>query len=222
MKPVIIVGNSITAQVLYSLIKEDDRYKVECFAADEKFISSNKFLNLKIIDINEISKLYDMSEVKIILAVGYNNINQDREALFKRLLGLGFSIETYIHKNASVHADRIGAGCIILPGAVVDPCCKIGSNSVIWSNVVCAHHSDVGNNCWLATGAILSGESTIKKNTFLGVSSIILNKVIVAEYNIIGAGAMIMKNTKPNEVYLSKAGEKIPFNSKEYAKVYGY
>ena len=222
MQSVIIVGNSLMSEVLHTLIKNDKRYKVECFAVDSRFITVNTFLGLKVIDVSEISKKYDKSKVKLLIAMGYKNMNRNREEVFKRLLALGFDIETYIHKDASVHTDKIGVGSIILPGAVIDPGCEIGRNTIIWSNVTCSHHSIIGNNCWASAGTILSGESTIRKNTFLGVGSIILNKVIVAEYNIIGAGAVIMKNTKDEEVYLAKGGQKIPFNSMEYSREYGY
>ena len=222
MKSVIIIGNSITAEVLYNLIKEDDRYKVKCFAVDREFMSGNKFQGLKVVDINDIPQLFNNTEVKIIIAVGYNNVNQDREVIYSRLRDLNFEIETYIHQDALVHTKDIGNGCIILPGSVVDPCCKIGENTVIWSNVICAHHTIIEDNCWVASGSILSGQTKIGKNTFICVGAIIVNEVNIGEYNIIGAGSLITKNTGDNEVYLTKAGERIPFDSFNYAKVYGY
>ena len=222
MQSVIIIGNSIMAEVLYSLIKDDDRYKVECFAVDREFISEDKFQGLKVVDIEVIPSLFDKSKVSVILAVGYQNLNQNRETIYSRIIDLGFEIETYIHQDAMVHSKDIGNGCIFLPGAIVDPCCKIGKNTVIWSNVICAHHSIVGDNCWIASGSVLSAEVKVGNNTFIGVGAVIVNKVVVGEYNIIGAGALITQSTNAEEVYLTKAGEKIPFNSKEYAKVYGY
>ena len=222
MQSVIIIGNSITAEVLHSLIREDERYKVECFAVDKEFISEDKFQGLKVVDIEDIPSLFDKSKIKIILAVGYKNINQNRETIYNKVIDSGFAIETYIHQDAMVHSKNIGNGCIFLPGASVDPCCTIGNNTVIWSNVVCAHHAVIDDNCWIASGSILSGEVKVGNNTFIGVGAIIVNKVIIGEYNIIGAGALITKNTNANEVYLTKSGEKIPFNSKDYAKVYGF
>jgi len=222
MESVIIIGNSITAEVLYSLIRSDERYNVECFAVDNEFITEDKFQGLRVVDIEDIPNLFDKSKIKIILAVGYSNINQNREAIYKKIIDLDFEIETYIHHDAKVHSKDIGRGCVFLPGAIVDPCCTIGENTVIWSNVICAHHSIIGDNCWIASGSILSGEVKVGNNTFIGVGAVIVNKVVLGAYNIIGAGALITKNTNENEVYLTKAGEKIPFNSNEYAKVYGF
>lgn len=222
MQSVVIVGNSITAEVVYDLIKKDKRYKVECFAADKQFINERRFYNLDIVEIDQLIGLFDISKIKIIMAIGYNNLNQDRELIYKRITKYGFQFETYIHHDAKVYSKNIGDGCLILPGAIVDPFCKIGNNVVIWSNAICAHHSKVRNNCWIASGSILSGEVKIGLNTFLGVGCTIVNRVEVGNYNIIGAGATISKCTKPHEVYLTKSGEKIPFNSKEYSKAYGY
>ena len=42
VQPVVIIGNSITAEVVYDLIKKDERYKVECFAVDKQYINELK------------------------------------------------------------------------------------------------------------------------------------------------------------------------------------
>jgi len=222
VQSIIILGNSITAEVVYGFVKKDERFKIECFAVDKQFINGNRFQNLEVVEIDRIPSLFDKTKTKIIMAVGYKNLNQNRELIYNRVTKYGFQIETYIHRNAKVHSKMIGNGCIILPGAVVDPFCRIGDNVVIWSNAICSHHSVIGNNCWVAAGSILSGEVKIGNNTFLGVGSIIVNNVEVGDYNIIGAGAIITKCTNANEVYLTKSGEKIPFSSQEYSKVYGY
>ena len=222
MQSVVIIGNSITAEVVYDLIKKDERYKVECFSVDKQYINQKRFHDLETIEIDRLTNVFDKSNIKIIVATGYSNLNKNRELIFQRIIKYGFQIETYIHPDAKVHSKNIGNGCLIFPGAIVDPFCKIGNNVVIWSNAICAHHSVVGNNCWIASGSILSGEVKIGHNTFLGVGSTIVNKVEVGSYNIIGAGATITKCTNAYEVYLTKSGEKIPFNSKEYSKAYGY
>ena len=66
MKSVIIIGNSITAEVLYSLIRADERYNVECFAVDSEFITEDKCQGLSVVDIEDIPNLFDKSKIKII------------------------------------------------------------------------------------------------------------------------------------------------------------
>jgi sugar O-acyltransferase (sialic acid O-acetyltransferase NeuD family) len=221
MQPTIIVGNSITAEILYDLIKDDNRYQIEAFSVDEEFITEKKFLGLDVIPLEKLAFLYNTSTFKIIVAVGYGNINKNREMLFHRVSNFGFEPITYVHNDAKVFSKEIGKGSIIMPGAVIEPYTKIGANAVIWSNCTIAHHAVIEENCWIASGTVVSGEAKIGRNTFIGVNSTIVNKVIVSEYNIIGANTLISKNTKPNEVYLARSGEKLRLNSQEYTKFYG-
>ncbi|MCP4370161.1 MAG: acetyltransferase [Deltaproteobacteria bacterium] len=221
MQPTIMIGNSITAEILYDLIKDDSRYQVEAFSVDEEFITEKKLLGLDVIALENLASMYDTLIYKIIIAVGYGNINRNREALFHKVNNFGFETITYVHQDAKIFSKELGKGSIIMPGAVLEPYTKIGANTVIWSNCTIAHHAVIEENCWIASGSVVSGEARIGKNTFMGVNSTIVNKVTVSEYNIIGAHTLVSKNTKPNEVYLARSGEKHRFNSQEYTKFYG-
>ncbi len=220
MQPTIIVGNSITAEILFDLIKDDNRYQIEAFSVDQEFITEKNLLGLDVIALENLVSMYDTSTYKIIVAIGYGNINRNREALFHKVNNFGFETIAYVHKDAKVFSKEIGKGSIIMPGAVIEPYTKIGVNTVIWSNCTIAHHAVIEENCWIASGSVVSGEARIGKNTFMGVNSTIVNKVTVSEHNIIGANTLVSRNTKPNEVYLARSGEKHRFNSQEFIKFY--
>ena len=64
MQSVIVIGNSITAEVLYSLVREDERYNVECFAVDRQFITEDKFQGLGVVDIEDIPSLFDKTATR--------------------------------------------------------------------------------------------------------------------------------------------------------------
>ena len=222
MQKVIIAGNGITAEIIYDYIKNDNRYEVSAFCADKEYINKNKLLNLDVIDIETIKDNYSINDYKVIIALGYNNTNQDRMNVFNRIMDFGYSVETYIHPDAKIYTDKkIGTGSIILPGAVVEPFACIGSNTVVWANALVAHHAVINDHCWIASGTVIAGQAEVKSNCFLGVNSTIVNKVVLEEYNIVGANTMILKNTKPKEVYLSRGGEKHRFNSDDYSKYFG-
>ena len=84
MQSVVIIGNSITTEVVYDLIKKDKRYKVECFAVDKKYINEKRFYDLDIIEIDRLTSVFDKTKIKVLVATGYNNLNKDRELIFKR------------------------------------------------------------------------------------------------------------------------------------------
>ncbi len=222
MQKIIIIGNSIAAEILYGYLKEDHRYTVLAFSVDKKYITDTKLFDLDIIDLNKLKDIYSVDEYKVVLGMGYNNINKDREKIFKKIKTLGYTVETYIHKDAKIFNDNnIGEGSIVLANSIVEPYATIGKNSVIWANCTIAHHSIIEDNCWIASGTVIAGEARIKSNCFLGVNSTIVNKIILEVFNIIGAHALVSKSTKPNEVYLSRSAEKHRFESADYAKYFG-
>ena len=218
---IIIVGNSISAEITFELIKNDSRYEVLCFISDSEFIKENTFCGLNVVDTTKLKDLYNPKEVKLVMAVGYRGLNKIRAELFNKLKEQGFTFETYIHQDAKVYnSDKIGEGSFIMPNAVIEPFTKIGKNSVIWSNTTIGHHSEVGDNCWIAASSVLAGNVSIKDFSFLGVGVVVSYSVVIEKSNIIGAGANITRCTKENEVFLSRSGEKHRFDSENYAKFY--
>jgi sugar O-acyltransferase (sialic acid O-acetyltransferase NeuD family) len=223
MQKVLIAGNSISAEIIFSYIKLDTRYEVIGFTVDANFITEKELFGLQVIPIDQIQSLYpaNNSNIKVVMAIGYKNLNRTRENIFFRLKEFGYQIETYIHPDARVYnGGIIGEGSVVLANTVIEPYSKIGVNSVIWANCTIGHHSKVEDHCWIASGTVLAGEANVKNNCFLGVNVTIANQVIIEEGNVIGGSTFITKSTKGNEVYLSRNGEKHRFDSENYMKYF--
>ncbi|RUR08741.1 acetyltransferase [Legionella sp. km772] len=222
MKKVILAGNAITAEILYNYLLQDKRYQVMGLTVDDEYAAQGGIKELETIPFSQVAATYKPETHQIIMAMGYNDINQTRESMFFRLKNLGYHIETYIHPDAKIYTQYpIGEGSVIMPSAVVEPHVRVGVNSMIWVNVTLAHHSQVEDHCWLASGAVISGSAQIKRNVFIGVNATITNEIIVNEYCIIGAGALITKNTKASSVHLARSGEELRYSSQDYVKFFG-
>ena len=222
MKKVILVGNAITANILYEYLKNDDRYDVIGLTVDDEFLSQGGIEGLKSVGLSELNSTFPPSSCNVVMAIGYNDLNRVRESLFTRLHEKGYEIESYIHPDACVYTDHpLGEGCVVLPGAVIEPYAKIGDNTMIWCNVTVAHHSSIDENCWIAAGSVISGEAKVLRNTFLGVNATVVNTVTVGEYNIVGANALITKDTKSNSVNLARSAEPFRYSADEYVKFFG-
>lgn len=222
MKNIVLAGNAITAEILYSYLKHDKRYKLIGLTVDDEYLQENEKINLPLIGSSKIHNKYSPDECSIIMAMGYHDLNRSRESMFCRLKDMGYMIETYIHPEAVVHSETPpGEGSVILPSAVIEPYVKVGENSMIWSNATLAHHSEVEDHCWIATGTVLSGQARVSRNSFIGVNATVVNEVVIGEHNIIGAAAMVSKNTKPNTVHLSRSAEPFRGSSDDYVKFFG-
>jgi sugar O-acyltransferase (sialic acid O-acetyltransferase NeuD family) len=219
---VILAGNAITAEIIYSYLKNDKRYEIVATTVDDEYVEHNRLQNIPCIGISNLMTNYKPDEVGIIMAMGYNDLNRVRESFYNRLHDDGYEILTYIHEDAQVYTENsIGKGVVILPGAVIEPHVTVGNNTMIWCNSTLAHHSIVEENCWIATGTVLSGQAKINRNSFVGVNATIVNEVEVGAFNIIGAAALISKNTKPNTVHLSRTAEIFRCSAEEYIKFFG-
>lgn len=222
MQKIIIAGNTLSAEILFSYLKQDSRFDVVAFTVDRPFISESSLHGLPVIATDEIaSKMPPSGEVKLLMGVGYSNLNRNRQNLFVKLKELGYSFETYIHPTARIfNGGCIGEASVVLANTVVEPFSTIGANSVVWANCTVGHHSKVQDHCWVASGTVIAGEATVKNNSFLGVNVTIANKVVVEELNVIGGSTFISKDTKPNEVWLSRQGEKHRFDSQNYSNFF--
>jgi sugar O-acyltransferase (sialic acid O-acetyltransferase NeuD family) len=222
MKKIILAGNAITADILYSYISADSRYEVIGLTVDDEFLSQGCIDEIPSAGLSQLHETFPPHSCSVVMAVGYNDLNRVRESLFLRLKDMGYSIETYVHPDARVYSEHpLGEGCVVLPAAVIETHVQVGANTMIWCNVTLAHHSSVAENCWVATGTVLSGHAKVSRNSFVGVNATVVNEVTVGEYNIIGAAALITKDTRPHSVHLARSAELFRYSSEDYVKYFG-
>jgi sugar O-acyltransferase (sialic acid O-acetyltransferase NeuD family) len=222
MKKILLAGNAITAEILFAYLRRDARYEVKGFTVDDEFVGEGGLGDYRTVGLSEAISAFSPDTHRVIMAMGYNDLNRSRETMFGRLRVLGYGIETYIHPDARVYTDQpLGEGSVVLPGAVIEPHARVGANTMIWSNVTLAHHSSVDDHCWLAAGTVVSGQAEVLRNTFLGVNSTVVNAVTVGEFNIVGANALISRDTKPLSVHLARSAEPFRYSSEDYVKHFG-
>jgi sugar O-acyltransferase (sialic acid O-acetyltransferase NeuD family) len=203
-------------------LRQDARYEVAGFTVDDEFAAQGDIGGYRTVGLSEAVSAFSPDTHSVIMAMGYNDLNRTREAMFDRLRAMSYAMETYIHPDARVYTDHpVGEGSVVLPGAVVEPHARVGANTMVWSNVTLAHHSSVDDHCWVAAGTVVSGQAKVLRNTFLGVSCTVVNAVTVGEFNVVGAGALISRDTKPHSVHLARSAEPFRYSSEDYVKHFG-
>jgi sugar O-acyltransferase (sialic acid O-acetyltransferase NeuD family) len=216
---IVLAGNAITAQILHSYLAADARYRVVGITVDDEFVSKGSVGGFEAVPLSRLASAFPAGDCRVLMAIGYANLNRVRESVFDRLKGMGYAIETYVHPEARVHSQiPLGEGCVVLPGAVIEPHVSVGADAMVWANVTLAHHCSVAEHCWIASGTVVSGQAKILRNAFVGVNATIVNGVTVGEYNIIGAAALVSKDTKPHSVHLARSAEPLRYSSGDYAK----
>ncbi len=196
MDKVIIFGTSIFSLVTYQTIVQEGLAEVVGFTLNEKYIQGTKLEGLNVYPFEYLSDGFQIEDCKILIAVGYKKMNDNRKAVYEKCKELGYNIYTLISKRAIVYTSEIGEGSIILPTAFVGPYVSIGKSVILWNNVSVCHHNRIGDFTHIAGGTIIGGETNIGSNCFIGMNCTVKNGIEVGDRTFIGANSYMSQNTE--------------------------
>jgi sugar O-acyltransferase (sialic acid O-acetyltransferase NeuD family) len=215
MQNLIIYGAGKIASIVYHYLKST--FKVRAFTVDHQFILANTLFDLPVIPFDSINKSHPPHTYKMIIAVGYHDMNNLKAKKYLEAKEKGYDFVSYVDNDVKKFDDvTIGENCIILDNTTIQPFVEIGNNSVIWSNVTIAHGVKIGDNCWIASGAVVAGDTVIKSNCFIGINATIGHNVTIGEANYIGANSTVCKNTSTGDVYIAEQATKFRLNSDQF------
>lgn len=220
-KRVAVAGSGKSAEVILAHLADDDRFEATVVVADmlPQAGKAREFNGLPVMSPEQFVEQGGLKTVGVFMAVGYRDLNRNREHFYRRLLAKGLNFLSYVHPSAVVSSSAtLGRGSIVLAGSVVEPFARVGENSVIWTNCTVAHHAVIGDHCWIAAGTIISGHTEICHNCFVGVGCTVTNRVTVREFSILGAGVTVTRDVSPSAVLLEKSSDQINFSSERYGR----
>lgn len=217
---IIIFGNGPFAEIVHYYLKNDSKYEVVAFTADEDFISENKFQNLPVIPFDKIENKFPPMEYKMFIGIGYMKINKIRADRYVQAKKKGYSFISYINSKSVISKNvKIGENCFILENQTIQPFVEIGNNVIIWSGNHIGHHSQIQDHCFIASHVVISGHVKIGKYSFLGVNSTMRDGITIAPRCVIGAGALILENTLEKGVYSSEKAKKLSITSDKLKEI---
>ena len=148
-------------------------------------------------DLPELRKQFKNS----LITVGQIQSATTRVRLFTVLSDLHFHLPVIVSPQAHVSShSRVGAGTIIMHGAIVNANAVIGKNCIINNKALIEHDAVVGDHCHIATGAIVNGKVNIGSENFIGSGAVTKQSISIGERCVIGAGAVIKTNVEANRV----------------------
>ena len=205
----LIVGNSVYAAMLNDYLRNDGRYEVAGFTVEKEYIGNGMFERLKVIPYEAIDEEFNPNEYRLMLGVGYSEMNDIKEHLFKIYHKKGYLFETYIHPSAVIPADlKMGEGNIFFEGVIVQRGSVIGDGNVFFSRTLIAHGCNIGNfNSF--SFASLAGNVTVKNKCFMGMGAIVGEQVTIEDRVFIGANAYVNENIKQGRAVLGEKGKSV-------------
>lgn len=114
----------------------------------------------------------------------------------------GFTLPTIISPTAHVsrHA-TIGAGTIVMHGAIVNAGAKIGNNCIINTHALVEHDAIVADHCHISTGVILNGQVQVNTGCFVGSGSVIKEGLQIGAGSVIGMALAVRHNLPEQSRY---------------------
>jgi sugar O-acyltransferase (sialic acid O-acetyltransferase NeuD family) len=128
----------------------------------------------------------------ILVGIGNCSIRWQKHQLLKTA---GAPLITLIHPHAYISPTvDIGAGTVVMAGAVVNVDTMIGDACIVNTASSVDHDCIIGHAVHIAPGVHLSGNITIGKGSWLGVGAIVRQGIQIGSDVMVGAGAVVVKS----------------------------
>ena len=189
----VIVGSGGHAKVCIDIARRSGEYEVAGLLDDDPDQIGKIILGLKVMGGREcFEELIRDGVTHGFCAIGHNAFRQD---ISMHLLDAGFILPVLKHPLAAVAQDVvIGAGTVIVAGAVVNPDSKIGSACLINTSCTVDHDNELGDAVHISPGAHLGGGVTVGDRTQVGIGASVLPNVKIGKDVIIGGGAAVVRD----------------------------
>lgn len=143
----------------------------------------------------------------IFIAIGSN---YTRKRMLEQLEEKRASIPVLIHPSAVIgEMVEIDSGSVVMAGAVINSCSKIGKGCIINTSSSIDHDNQIDDFVHLSPGVHLAGTVRIGQGSWLGAGSVVINNVTICDNCTIGAGATVIKDITVSGTYAGVPANKI-------------
>ena len=191
---IVIVGAGGHAKVVADILIQSNRV-VAGFLDDNVDLHGEKILGLPIL--GSISDWALFSPTGLIVGIGNNRV---RNAIVEQL---GNTVDHLwipaVHPKAIIATNvSIGAGTVVMAGAIVNPDTHIGQHVIVNTGATIDHDCQIADYVHIAPGVNLTGGITIGQGTLIGAGATIIPYKTIGSFCTIGAGAAVIKDIPDN------------------------
>lgn len=130
-----------------------------------------------------------------LVTIGQIKTPEARMRLFEVLYRHGRVVPAVVSPRAYVsrHA-TVGAGSIVMHGAVINAGASIGQNCIVNSQALIEHDSTVADHCHVSTGAKVNSGVRIGAGTFVGSNASVRQGVTIGARCVIGMAQVVLSD----------------------------
>jgi sugar O-acyltransferase (sialic acid O-acetyltransferase NeuD family) len=194
--PVIILGAGGHAKVLIEALRTSNVSIAGITDADVARLNSS-VMGVPVLGNDSMIDRHRPDSILLVNGVGSVNLPRVRTALFERFKGRGFSFAIVRHASAVIASDTVlGEGAQVMAGAVIQPGCRIGMDTIVNTNATIDHDCEIGNHAHVAPGVTLSGGVRVGVGTHVGTGATVIQGIVIGKNCLVAAGAVVTTNVR--------------------------
>lgn len=200
----LIIGAGGHGRVVADIAQRMNKWQTISFLDDDESLKSS--MGLDVIG-NSADVFKYLNHYDIFVAIGNNAI---REKIQVKLETKGASIPVLVHPNAVI-SDKVmlGGGTVVMAGAVINCCTKIGKGCIINTGATIDHDNIIEDYAHVSPGVHTAGTVRIGKGTWLGIGSVISNNINITDWCKVGAGAVVIESINENGTFIGVPARRI-------------
>lgn len=217
-KPLLIFGAGKIGEAVSYYFNRDSDYDIVAYVVDDAFVVKDSFLDKPLIKLSEVLEKYPIEKYTAFIATGYQGINSLRTSKYEHFKNLGYNFASYV--SPYVKGDfTYGENTIIMDGAIIQPCAKLGNNVFIWGGAMIGHHAEIKDHCWLTGGCLIGGITILGESTFVGLGAAIGNEIVIGKKCMIGAQTLITKSIEDKKVLIKEPTKPHRLNADQFERM---
>ncbi len=191
-RPVIVLGAGGHAKVVIDALKTAETEILGAVDPDQATHGTN-ILGVDVLGADDVVLEYAFDAIGLINGVGSTEPSNRRIDLYRHFKDAGYAFANVIHPSAVIGGDvEMADGVQIMAGAVVQPGCRIGANTIINSRASVDHDCVIGDHVHIAPGAVLGGGITIGSGSHIGAGTSIIQNVRIGKNVMVAAAAAVV------------------------------
>jgi sugar O-acyltransferase (sialic acid O-acetyltransferase NeuD family) len=196
MRPILLLGAGGHARACIDVIEQQNLFTVSALVGRSDELGT-MVLGYPVVGTDSDLPRLLCEHSHALIAVGQIKTAEPRIRLFDSLLHAGCALPVIVSPRAYVsrHA-TLGAGTIVMHGAIVNAGAVVGRNCIINSQSLVEHDAIIGDHCHIATAAAINSGARIGSATFIGSNSCVRQLVSIEEGCVIGMGQRVVADCR--------------------------
>lgn len=172
------------------------------------------FLGVRVLGGDEYLNNLPTTEICLVNGLGANPHIFRRQKIFEIMKSRFFTFNRVQHPSAIISsAAKLGEGCQIMAGGILQPGVILGENVVINTGCKVDHDCLIGSHAFIGPGVTLCGDIRISNSVFIGAGAVVLPGISIGENTIVGAGSIVTKSIPDGCIVVGNPAVKTGVNS---------